>query len=66
MKGDDLAFIADEAPEAPEPTKRVRVLHPFQVVHEGIVYRPQAVAVVPRSVAAQWITNNWVTDEAGD
>ena len=44
---------------APSP-KRVRVLPPFLVAHEGTAYWPKAVVEVPEAVAAHWILNGWV------
>jgi hypothetical protein len=38
--------------KAPEPTKRVKVLAPFSVSHNGNAYWPNAVAEVPQSVDA--------------
>jgi hypothetical protein len=71
--GTGLEFFDDcevrerpEEPEevkAPEPVKRVRVLHPFLVSHDGTAHWPQAVAEVPESVAADWLLNRWVTDD---
>ena len=72
----DLSFT-DEAPrrrgnrpvaappdrEVTARTKRVRVLHPFQVVHDTVVHRPGEVAEIPESVAAEWIMNRWVTED---
>lgn len=44
----------------PESLKRVKVLPPFLVAHDGTSYWPNAVAEVPESVAAHWILNQWV------
>jgi hypothetical protein len=63
-----VEFVDDleEEKAAPEPLRRVKVLPPFQVVHEAVVYRPHAIAEVPESVAAQFILNRWVTDDTSD
>jgi hypothetical protein len=42
---------------------RVKVLAPYQVVHDGIVYLPGKTADVPEEVAAVWIRAEWVTEE---
>lgn len=44
----------------------VRVLHPFQVVHEGTVFRPNEVATVPPHVATHWTVNGWVEGVTAD
>jgi hypothetical protein len=46
-------------------TRKVTVQHPFQVVHEGVRFGPGETADVPEHVAAPWITNGWVSDDAG-
>jgi hypothetical protein len=45
-----------------EAISRVSVNAPFQVVHEGIIYKPNEVAEVPEHVAAQWVLSGWVVD----
>ena len=45
---------------APEPLKRVRVLAPFQVVHETRPYTGGDVVEVPESIADSWLLNKWV------
>jgi hypothetical protein len=46
---------------------RIRVQHPFQVVHEGEVYWPDNAADVPDDVAAHWLLNGWVvTDDTAN
>jgi hypothetical protein len=45
--------------EVPEPLKRVRVLPPFLVAHDGTQHWPIAIAEVPESIAAHWILNRW-------
>jgi hypothetical protein len=42
---------------------RVRVKHPFQVVHEGKAYWPDNAADIPEHVAAHWILNGWVVTD---
>jgi hypothetical protein len=42
---------------------RVRVMPPFQVVHNTVVFRPGDVTEVPGSVAADWIRDGWVSPE---
>jgi len=68
----DLVFALDEDEERPRGQRpgsaqlavagpvRVRVMPPFQVVHNTVVYRPGDVAEVPGSVAADWIRDGWV------
>ncbi|OBH43376.1 hypothetical protein [Mycobacterium mantenii] len=46
--------------QTPEPLKRVRVLAPFLVAHDGTAHWPNAVVEVPESVAAHWLLNQWV------
>jgi hypothetical protein len=58
-------LIDEQESSKPESSKRVKVLRPFRVVHDGIPYGPDAIAEVPESVAAQWILNRWV-DDASD
>jgi hypothetical protein len=70
-KDDDLMFLDDEhevitplkVKDAPEPLTRVKVLSPFQVVHDATAYYPNAVLEVPASVADNWLRNRWVTAE---
>jgi hypothetical protein len=50
----------------PEPLKRVRVLPPFMVAHEGTQYFPNGVAVVPASIADDWLLNQWVVSESSE
>lgn len=50
----------------PEPVKRVKVLSPYSVAHDGTAYWPNAVAEVPQSIASKWITQKWVVSEDGD
>jgi hypothetical protein len=52
-----------EPEAAPEPLRRVRVLHPFLVSHDGTAHWPHATPEVPESVAAHWLLNRWVTDD---
>lgn len=48
-------------------TKQVTVVqHPFQVVHEGRVYRPGDFAEVPASVAEVWRSHGWVEVSGAD
>jgi hypothetical protein len=44
--------------------KAVRVLAPFQVVFNTVVYRPGDVAMVPAALADAWIRDQWVTDDS--
>lgn len=44
--------------------KSVKVSYPFLVSHEGTAYYPGQVAVVPEAVAAHWILNGWVVENA--
>ena len=66
---DDLEVVRGDEPEeddekeVPEPLRRVRVLPPFLVSHDGTSYWPQATPEVPESVAAHWILNGWVTND---
>jgi hypothetical protein len=53
----------DESPKHAKPTRRVKVLSPFQVVYETVVYPPGAVASVPESLADEWIRAQWVSAE---
>lgn len=48
----------------PEQPKRVRVLRPFMVAHEGTKYFPDTIAEVPESLADNWIKNQWAESEA--
>jgi len=41
-------------------TRVVIVEHPFQVAHDGNVYRPGDVTEVPEHVATHWATHGWV------
>ncbi len=63
---DDLAIISTEekseekcSPVIPEPTKRVTVVFPYSVSHDGHRYGPNEVAEVPESVADEWIRSRW-------
>jgi hypothetical protein len=47
---------------AAEGIKRVKVLSPFQVVHDGTAYWPDSVVTVPGALADSWIANRWVTE----
>jgi hypothetical protein len=47
---------------APEPLKKVRVIHPFSVAHAGIAYWANEEPVVPESVADHWLTQKWCED----
>jgi hypothetical protein len=64
---DDCEIIEPQEPlkdkPKPEPLKKVRVLEPFQVFHDGTAYWPNVVATVPESVADSWIANRWVTEK---
>lgn len=64
---DDLAFFVErdkEVPAAePEPLKRVRVLPPYGVSHQGARFFPDSIAEVPESVADKWIKSHWVVSE---
>jgi hypothetical protein len=61
MAADSVKMTADvEVVPAKGATSRVAVNAPFQVCHDGIVYRPNELAEVPEGVAAQWINNGWV------
>jgi hypothetical protein len=55
-----------EPVKAPEPLKRVKVLHPFSVSHEGVSYWPNVIVEVPESIADKWLRSNWVTDDANN
>jgi hypothetical protein len=47
----EIQFAEEPEEEArPEPTQRVTVLSPFQVVHDATAYWPNAVAEVPESI----------------
>lgn len=68
----DLAFIQTdkkhgqrptEVAAEPESLKRVKVLSPFSVCHEGNRYLPAQIAEVPESLADWWILNHWVSGE---
>jgi hypothetical protein len=62
----DVAEPREGEPEPvrkPEPLKRVRVLPPFMVAHEGTQYFPNSVAEVPESVADNWLLNQWVVSD---
>jgi hypothetical protein len=48
--------------DAPEPLKRVRVLEPFLVSHEGKQYWANDIAEVPLSVASHWIKSRWCAE----
>jgi hypothetical protein len=58
----DLAFVNEPEPVVaePEPSRRVKVLAPFLVAHEGIRWYPDEVAEVPESVALHWRSSGWV------
>lgn len=68
----DLAFIqtdrkhgqrpTEAAPE-PERLKRVKVLSPFSVCHQGNRYLPAQLAEVPERLADWWILNQWVVSD---
>ncbi|MCU1695730.1 MAG: hypothetical protein JWR34_1793 [Mycobacterium sp.] len=59
-----LEDLENEPKAAPKvKPKRVKVLHPFQVVHDGTAYWPNAVLTVPAAFADEWITNQWVTED---
>jgi hypothetical protein len=61
----EIQFAEEPEEEArPEPTQRVTVLSPFQVVHDATAYWPNAVAEVPESISAHWILNGWVEESA--
>lgn len=47
-----------QANETPAVTVKVR--SPFQVVHDGHVYRPGDTAEVLQHVAERWLRNRWV------
>jgi hypothetical protein len=47
-------------------TMKVKVLQPFQVSHDGTIYRPGEVAEVPEAVAASWERSGWVEPVADD
>jgi hypothetical protein len=51
------------APEVPEPRKRVKVLAPYSVSHDGTAYHPGQTAAVPESIAVRWLANRWVVDD---
>jgi hypothetical protein len=68
----DLVFTADDEEKprgvgsaqlavAGSSPVRVRVVDPFQVVHNTVVYRPGDVTEVPESVAADWVRDGWVS-----
>jgi hypothetical protein len=68
----DLVFTADDEEKprgvgsahlavAGVSPVRVRVVAPFQVVRDLVVYRPGDVAEVPESVAADWVRDGWVS-----
>jgi hypothetical protein len=46
-------------PVTPAPLA-VIVVDPFQVVHQGTVFRPGETAEVPEPVARYWLRNGWV------
>jgi hypothetical protein len=59
----DLAFANEPEPKSvvePEPSRRVKVLAPFLVAHQGVRYYPDEVAEVPESVALHWRASGWV------
>jgi hypothetical protein len=62
MATDSVIVTADvgEVVPAEGATSRVVVTAPYQVAHDGIVYRANEVVDVPDDVAAQWITDGWV------
>jgi hypothetical protein len=44
----------------------VRVQRPFQVCHEGVVYRPGELAQVSVHVATLWQEAGWVVNHADE
>jgi hypothetical protein len=61
---DDLAFVVPPEEEVkPEPLKRVRVLPPFGVAHDGVRYFPGDMPEVPASLADRWIRSKFVLSE---
>jgi hypothetical protein len=56
-----------EAPPGPSgPPTPVTVLPGFLVSHDGTAYWPGNSAVVPESLAMQWIRDGWVTDDVAN
>lgn len=54
--------MADSVIVTADPgTVPVVVNAPFQVCHNGTVYRTNEIAEVPEAVAVHWITCGWVT-----
>jgi hypothetical protein len=45
-----------------EPLRRVRVVAPYQVVYETIVYRPGDVPDIPVALADRWVRDGWVEE----
>lgn len=39
---------------------KVKVLQPFQVSHEGTIYRPDDSAEVPDHIGRHWLVSEWV------
>jgi hypothetical protein len=60
---DDLDVEPRAEKAKPKGVKHVRVLSPFQVVHDGKAYWPDAVVTVPAALADRWIANQWVTEK---
>jgi hypothetical protein len=48
--------------EKPEPLKRVRVLEPFGVAHDGTAYFPGDIPEIPASIADSWLRSRWVIE----
>jgi hypothetical protein len=44
----------------------IRVRDPFQVCHEGVVYRPGEIAQVSVHVATLWQEAGWVVNHADE
>jgi hypothetical protein len=42
--------------------KRVKVLKPFRVVHDGTAYSGDDIAEVPAEVAAEWLRQGWADE----
>lgn len=45
-----------------ERRKRVTVLRPYSVSHQGVAYWPGETPVVPASLADKWLRAGWVTE----
>jgi hypothetical protein len=41
---------------------KVKVLQPFQVANDGVVYGPGESADVPDHVAREWIASGWCSE----